>query len=394
MTMPNEKEIDPNVQAYIDNVGWYIDTDNPTARGGVTTYNETMDFVVDYVSQHGRAPTLREISAWETSQNARENFTYNPESTMAKMGFSNFGEYMEAQKYGEVYGPGLGNLIPEGSTVLLKDSKPWLRTYDVNRYPGLMQDGKLREELFVDPRRGVMLPNADIVDYQSVYGVDPQIIKPEQVYPNYDRPVQGFGMQDALGIYGEQQVFQARLNDYLTRFNEDVTQKGNDINNQYNQRVASGEDEETVKAWYDSEYKKLAQAENEFHYQLDTSLKMLNQGVPIAQLPLYEAAKDVMGANVNNLMNMGMESLVEAEKKRVKSIPDWRGYGAGTGADSMANQGTGNPQADFASYVASLQVSPESKKWLLNKYWDYYNQWVASGKSMPFMQYLDRTLGG
>ena len=372
---------------------WYTGQRKGTSGGRPSTYEEEA-FILDYLRERGHAPTLREVSQWKAGQDAR-GFTYTPESTMGGMGFKKYAGYREAQYRDVPYGvwaggeEGYGRLVPEGGLVMTgREGAPLFRTYRPEEQAGRIERGEY-----------VSLPE----------GYDPylaQFLPPEGgfpqggVYPQYDRtPFTPPAMEEALSGYAPEQVYRARLADYITAKAQQDAIRIKEITDRYDAAIQDRVDMEARREIDADTMKRdiyllqynlnkdieteglMTQDQAEGIYAEATDL--INRGTPAEQLPLYAESAETMGAAVQELYNT---SLVDAQKQweaEQESIPEIRGYSSVSPASSW----------EFRQYIDSLNVSPSGEQWIMENYENFNSMWQEEGQVMPFLQWLNEYLG-
>jgi len=352
--------------------GWVRDPWNPGASyTGKPQTEAEQNFIIDYWYKTGEVPDLNVIKEWQAGRDplARLGDVYIPGSTMYEMGFRNPSEYRTAWGTGETYGPWAGGRVPEGSTILTKGGKPYVRTYTPENYPAYMEAG---EYLPTDA---------------ELFG---------ERYPEYDRTIKvPQTQQEALSVFSPQDIYQARLTDYLQGLVDADYPKVKNLETAYknviddiNDNLMSGnidEDEATQKAYwakrdYDrqiADFMTSAKAEDIYN----DAVYKLSQGNQVETLPYYAESQVVTGARTNELINRGMTEFRGREEKRIAEIPERKPPVSGQPERYV----TGTEQSDFYNFVESLDLANEYKDWLKDQYYNYYAMWP---RDQPFVSWV------
>ncbi len=365
------------------NAEWVKDMMNDSGwqHGGPTTVEEA-GYILDFIKNNGYAPTPKEVANWALANN-RDNFHYRDWGTMGDFGWGGTtvrDQFNQAQRKGNVYGPNMGSQTPEGGWLIMENGKPKYRSYDPND-PNVKSGNYINRDL-----EGMLME----LDPTSVNQYKESL---KNYYPEYNRQRQGFSLEDTLSIFSNEQVYEAKLRDYLQK----------EYNTQYDSiqsKVNSGE------MTLENANALITALGAQSEQTLNDALNQIGQGVPALKLPLYNEIKDVMGDLTNKLMNQGAREMTQRETNRLKNIPGAgltpndifaniaRNLGAkeGTTAEHVT---TGDEQSQYVKYVQSLDLAPEFKYYMLktNTFESLYNEWSKS-PNQPFIQWLIAFLKG
>lgn len=361
---------------------------------------EEQQFVLDYLGKYGMKPTTGELPTFDKA-------TYDPTSTMGKLGFRTRADYDVAESMGEQYGPLAGADVPFNTGIVVTDweGNPIGRYMDVNR-PEAQK--AIAEGRYINPVSGPLA--------EKYAGGLPGS---EQYYNKPMAPFQRPGMEEALGRYSPEQVYQARLDDYIEQKTVEDEPKFDQWVEEFNNRgYALEEYRETGKMPEDS-YNRMMQAHMEEYaakfgelYLSPENAKIANkilgiedkvtglrtkaqelmgQGTPADQLTelLFGVRSDigsVQGANIMRLYNEmlygwpvkdrygnvtltgGMQQ--EYETAKAKQPEPWSGY---------PPKEKGQPQ-DIVDIINGINTTPEYRRYLLSNI-NYLRQlWEQSGE--------------
>ena len=357
-------------------------------KAGKPSTKQEESFILDFMQSTGRAPTENEVNR---SLRGRDTTLdeYTSYSTMGQMGFQTQKEYLAAQQYGEPYGPHSGGLVPEGTQVVTDEyGRPIRRFADPSRTPqGYLDKGQFFGE-------GGIVPGAPgespIQDYSGVY-------------PSYDRGAfQRPEMEEVLGKYSPQQVYKARLADYLTQQVEQDApaiqqiQEAMDAEKQsLDDRLALGEIDtaEYNKAIIELRDSTTAQLENLMTEDRATelaqqSMDLIGQGTAAEELPLFADIQGVTGAGVQELYNKMVTNLEGIHKKEQAAIPEFKGY-----AETEMVTDIRQLEPEFMDYVRRLGVAPEYSRWLVSNFQPLYYEWIQQrDEGQTFIDFVSQYL--
>ncbi|KKM24399.1 hypothetical protein LCGC14_1605510, partial [marine sediment metagenome] len=98
--------------------------------GGAPQSFEEQQFVLDFLAEFGVKPTDRRLA-----QEQFDTKTFDPLSTMGKLGFANAEQFRRSQTTGETFGPLRGSDVPTEGSIVITDAEgnPTDRFFNLNR---------------------------------------------------------------------------------------------------------------------------------------------------------------------------------------------------------------------------------------------------------------------
>lgn len=319
--------------------------------GGVPETKQEEAYILDYINRYGYAPTPEEVGGYRGRLD-RTQFQYTPESTMGRMGFETFEEYLAAQKEAEPYGPHPGELVPYGGVVALDEQgRPVMRYMEGERVPlEYLKTGRFQ--------------------------------LPEQ------RPT----AEELLGEYSFEDRYKAGLIDYLEQaiqrdapFVKGIELKYKEELDKLNYNLDRGLIKET-------EYRdRLLEADRAYREEL-SNLMYTNKANDIATRAMYQLnqgyTENLPFAGEIQQMGIGTPSLQAMAGAKMQ--PEWTGYPRG----EYPEYPTGKENAEFNMFVQGLNLAPQYRDWLGSQYNIFLNLWRQSGMRESFVEWLRRYLAG
>uniref|UniRef100_A0A6M3K4B2 Uncharacterized protein n=1 Tax=viral metagenome TaxID=1070528 RepID=A0A6M3K4B2_9ZZZZ len=383
-----EKPVDTS--SFVREMGGYYQG----SKGGKPQSQQELDYILSYMQERGHAPTPKEVAGYMSGISPERDYLEG--SLMREMGFENWQQVLAARKVGETYGPYAGAEVPEGSLVVTDpQGNPYIRYMGAERVPGHY----LEKGQFVMPpgMQTIAPPGEGMKGYMAQ--TQPFDIRGEQVYPSYEAqrmPFERPQMEEALGRYAPEQVYQARLSDYLTRQIEKDAPQIKQITEQYNAAVQELRDRTSLGEIETEEYnanaialRKNMEAQMANLMTDDKAMELAQQAIgqfgqaPVEQLPLYADLQGVEGEAVMNLYNRSLGEFQKQYQTQLEKVPQWGGY------PSTDQRPTGKEQAEFLDYVSRAGFAPEYQKWAGNQFWDIYNTWIERLKFDPSIKFMD-----
>lgn len=374
-------EVKPDMSKFLSpdiSGGYYQEPRGGSKYTGKPQTFEEQQFVQDYFSKYGVKPVVGQGNEFQ------QTGTYDPNSTMGGLGFTNYDEYVKAQQRGEPYGLRAGADVPYNAGIVVTDEKgnPIARYMDINK-PEVQK--AIAEGRYINPIAGPLS--------EQLQGGFPG---GENVYNQPPVDMQNLGDKELLGQYNVPQYYLAGLSDYL---DAQVRNDRPNVDAVYNQIDA-------VKKEAEAAYTKATTAEeanqivlerdaqlDELYDQIDNVLMtddrakqeyakandLVLQGTPMEQLPFLEQVTPTM------------VQLSAAEQKRQFDIAKGAQPAPWTGYATQRQAPQGNPIKLFLDYSESLDTTPEYRRWLKNNYEYYKSRWEASGEP-EFIPWLNDTL--
>jgi len=421
--------LDPDLLSQLDTSGWYQGT-----TGKPQTFEE-QQFVVDYLGKYGMLPV-----AGEAPSELQTEGTYDPESTMGRLGFGTRADYDLAESAGERYGPYAGADVPFNTGIVVTDEfgNPTGRYMDME-HPEARR--AIAEGRYINPIVGPMAEQFG----GGLPGGEGYYNQPMQPF---ERP----SIEEALGRLAPETVYKARLTDYLDRVLEQdapAVQEIEDITanvkTKYDRQLALGEidkvrhaqllyerqdyeDRALAQLMTEEKYKEIAikavdligkgtSADQltqllfgtDYEYNLqdvnekmvaDLNKALVEGGTVTPELPNYPTLSDIEGtegASVMDLYNT-MLSDIEQEYKRqqAEQPPPWTGYSKQR--EVKPQQSEASLQSSFLSYAEGLDITPEYQNWLKGQYGSLKALWLQSEKfqdeKTDFIAWLNQYLAG
>lgn len=372
---------------FISEEAYYSSPSGGKASGRPSTKQEE-SYILDFLQATGRAPTANEADRALRGRDTTQD-EYTPYSTMGRLGFQTQKEYLAAQQYGEPFGPHSGSLVPEGTQVVSDEfGTPTRRFADPSRTPqGYLDKGQFFGE-------GGIVPGAPgespIQDYSGIY-------------PSYNRGAfQRPEMEEALGNYAPQEVYKARLADYLT---QQVEQDAPALKEWEEQFEA---EQQRLNDWY-AQGKYTLEQYNDYAIRLrdaneeklntlmtedraaelaQQSLDLIGQGTAAEELPLFADIQGVTGAGIQDLYNKMVTNLEGIHKKEQAEIPEFKGY-----AETEMVTDIRQLEPEFMDYVRRLKVAPEYSRWLIGNFQPLYYEWTQNrDEGVTFLDYVSQFL--
>ena len=211
-------------------------------------------------------------------------------------------------------------------------------------------------------------------------------------------------MEEALGGFSSVQVYQARVFDYLTAsleqdapeverligefqsFKQDFDDRlarGEITKEYYNERVISQEK-------WTAEQLESFMTEDKANTLADEIADLIAKGTPPEQIPLFAESQGIEGVAVMDLYNQGLVSAEQRFREEQAKIPEWKGYPE----DIEAPIQTGTEERDYYTIIQGLGLAYEVEQYMMGRFEEFRGQWMQTGPSMPFVDWLRIEMGG
>ncbi len=399
--------------------------------GGRPTTVQGQEFVLDFFERFGTAPTPQQLADFKSGQIDR-NFQFLPGSTsFREFGFENVRQLEEAQGFGETFGPGAGAGVPRGGTVLTREGVPFLRTFDPQRF-----EPQIRAGQFVEP------PATGRFDLEALFGEVPQgqdipgVFRPPR--PEFGQPTE----EQTLRNFSPVQVFQARLQDFLTNQVEQDAARVRELVEEYEaelallgtlpQRGAGGEvlrealsPEQIEQGQVQLDAKYIALLDELFNQEkadevLAEAQRLVDQGLSPeeiqAGLTLPEGdVQGTIGAQLGGLLTQGADierqrfEAANVEPLTTQDVLNQRSLAAQadprlaqiltrippqTIPPQEAPLQTGTEQSDYFTIIEGMGLAPEIKQVMFNRYQEFLFAWFQTGPQIPFIDWIREQMRG
>jgi len=414
-TKPKEKPYDPEKE------GWFAEVPSGQHKKAIPIWEEGEDWIIDFALNYGRAPTVDEYNDWKINVDTT-GFTYTPESTMGKLGYAGltFEDYYSIGQ--PTYGPGWGELTPEGSLVLTDSGgNPSFRTTEPWKFPEYLSTGR-----YLQPPGGIdagIIAGLENQGIQLLGGYTPADIK--KYYPDIEKPGQPLwnppSMEDYMASGGEMnpERYSAQLQDYLKQSLNKDYQAVKDINsriesladqyqsnlNNLDMKLRSGDIDEKT---YDSLLNNLQEVSEGMYLELTAPLEnlmtsdkvqaildeageMLSLGITEG-LPLVEESQGMLTGP--NLMALYDQYVSGQKNVWAEDYAEWegnknKGYGD---IVTPSTAPTGNEMGEYFEYIRSMSLSGTIENFMMNNFSFYYNLWRQESKGMSFIEWTNNYL--
>ena len=395
-----EEELDPPVQTmkdrtpdnatgFLDSTGWAVDTMNQ-GKGGKPQSFESQQFVLDYLDRYGMRPTANVLNEWEQQQ-APESFTYDPESTMGRLGFSNPLEYSRAQQMGESYGPQAGAFVPWNTGIVTTDEfgNPVMRYMDPTRPEARRA---IERGQYINPTWG---PNAE----QYTGGFPGS----SDYYTQPLGPMETLGQEEAIKQFGTPQMYLQGLSDYLDQQVRNDREKVDTAHNQIdelnksysayldllNTKIKAGQMTKAEGEQANQDMAKAVQQKmDELYDQIDNVLMTddrskreyakaqdaVAQGTGLQDLPFFNETTPTIW----------QQAVAEQERQyktqQKAQPPEWAGYPH----EEAPDWGPG----DLTIWARDANLSPEWQYWVRTNASQIYALWQRYGQGENFREWV------
>lgn len=373
----------------------FLDQYADKTGGGKPSTEKERDFIIDFLSSTGRAPTTQELAANSLANPVGRDTKLTPGSTTYDMGYNNMGEYWDALASGYSYGPwegtpegGRRSLVPLGGVVATeRGGKPLGRAYG--------QDiSKLRWGNYVPNSRNPMGSEQPFSeqDFAGLFGA------PENQFYQDTKPFKWPSIEEALAKSSPEQVYQARLEDYTVEYNKYIDDIQRAMQKDYEDAFTQVQSQLTaaeitpelaeamftrLQSTYSGMINNWEKQRGDFEDQKAAAYQMIGQGTYAEDLPFLKELEGKMGPSVNKLVNQYIGN-AQAEYQR-QQPPEMMG-------GQMPDMRTGTEQRDFINFVDNRGFSPEITQFLGYRFEYYYDMWLRSGMTLPFIDWLKDNL--
>jgi len=342
-TLTKKEDKSPDfLQEQLDLMGW---------AGSKPQTEEEQGSILDYITEFGRAPTLNEFNA-ATSGVDRSQFTYDPQSTMGKMGWENEAQYSRGQREGEIYGPLMDFTAP----------------------PPFVEPGApdLTDEGILGQLGGGQVYQARLQDYinEQKTAAYPELQRMEGEYNSE------IAKLDSLGL--SQAEYNTQVAVINKTFTDAIEQSG----------IMTEEKAEKL----------LADAENALARGITGGGYSDLAGPPVEGLPNFADIQGIQGDTLNQLIN-AQRAIAEqtATSQREDALKAYQATipPAYSKMQPEAEIITGTEQPDYYNYVNKLGLDDSMKAWLGQQYQQFFYEWNKSGKQRSFMEWVrEKIVGG
>jgi len=415
--------------------------ENKAWGGGKPTTKEGQEFVLNYLTKFGQAPSPKQVAEYKKGM-GDTNLSYLPESPMGQLGFETEAQSLDwrsgrAGPYGPLYEERFAASQPEslqgmGIEEILGRSSPQevykarledylrsqmqrdeitLRQYQEQMDALQQQDEDIRlgfRNQFAQGQEAVgglgtfdlteiekLIQDADttIAELEGKTGIF-RSGKPKQVQADLDRWQQYRGqLQSAL--------------DQATQQNQKVADYIKGV------RAAEGQVPQALQQWElyrDNALAKLDAAMGglmspERAQGLVNQAQLILDRGDLEGLPLMKEIAGSLGPLTSEIYNRILKENREAiEAARPKSFGEQvtmqgmamprGGRGTSFTLEGYEPRETGTEQRDYYTAVQQQGLAPEAEQYAMNQFSKYYYQWQQTGAKQPFMQWLNEQLGG
>lgn len=217
--------------------------------------------------------------------------------------------------------------------------------------------------------------------------------------------------QQILTNFAPVQVYQARLEDYLRgRFTKDAPeikrfddQKESELKELERQKFAGEIDQLRFNQLSQEVIDQIDQAllasglmsEEMAQELIDEAQGLIAKGTVPGELPLFEQIQGTTGAKVGELLNQGIEiSQTAFDQAQPQGLSPEQELQAGRFAQTQGNAITGTEERDYYGLVQGLGLALQVEQYMMGRFQEFYQQWLQTGPSMEFLQWLRIQMGG
>ena len=390
-----------DVSGFLDPVltGFEQPTVKQPRRGKPQTFEE-QGFVQDFLAQFGVEPSAERVS----QEGFQQTGTFDPNSTMGRLGFANAEQARLAQRAGEQFGPLKGAEVPlEGGVVITdQEGNPTRRFFNLDSPEAqqAIQDGR-----FIQPIVGELSQTLQggLPGGERFYNVPF-----EQPPIEIGRALSEFGTpQDylkGLSDFLDEKVFRDRPNidaafteidtikQQFTEFTQFVEQSA-DLIPEVQRTGPQGEaltPQQMIDNAFEEAQAKIDALRNQIDNEFFTDQRARREfakardiiefdNPPISELPFFGEIEATLQAPAIARQERELTGRFEGLQQPPVSAP-------GLELDTGGRQ-------DFLAYVGSLNLAPEFQRWLLDNFGRLGGLWRQSGEE-EFIPWLQKFLAG
>lgn len=333
--------------------GWYMPQPGSAVTGGGPSTEQERNFILDFMLQNQRAPTLADIGQWKQGvDTSKDVFTH--EGLMGQMGFRTQKEYVEAQSRGETYGPHeLSAELTGGGQ--FQPTKP-MTPEEALAGMGVAQSYPARLRDYLD---------------QLLYEDQPRVDAAQKEVNDLDAYLKGeiqagnITKEDAIILYNNK-VAEAEAS-IASLINEE---KARDIEAIAGDLLARGfSAEDTIKG-------------------IDQRMKEMGW----AHTPDLTASLTTIGPEASKLWQEMMDSQKQAAKqeqyRQEMAVAPARRIEPEPQVEPSAKVPTGTEQQEFTNYVRNLSLAPQYQTWLNSQFVNLIDMWQSTPEKISFMEWL------
>ncbi len=246
--------------------------------------------------------------------------------------------------------------------------------------------------------------------------------------------------EEVLANFAPAQVYQAQLNDFITAQQSAGQSVLQDLSDQYDAALRELQDFQTTnptftvsdfnrqlavidKAFTDAIDQSGVMTEAKGKEILDEAQRLIGQGLspeevnqqlsldfPIEPgdvspqgeqfrqgsfIPGLADIQGVTGAKLGELLNQGLEiSQTAFDLAQPQGLSPEQELQAGRFAQTQGNAITGTEERDYYGLVQGLGLSLQVEQYMMGRFQEFYQQWLQTGPSMEFLQWLRIQMGG
>ncbi len=392
ITPPKKKPSEPNdvsVQSVstpsippFDFSGGFFAQGSPASKfTGRPQTTAELEFIQDFVRKFGvrPSPSIPGFSQLQTQGQ------FLPGSTQFERGFRIPEDVLRAQRQGLEFGAFAGNLVPPGGVVTTsEEGEPLNRFFDINQ-------GFARREIAA----GRFVPSPESQASQVRHPTEGIL---QTVPSQFSRGFEGVNFpQGALGA----SVPQSAINQQITPLApfqqpEPFTANLAESQSPFWRETGAYQLYGDALEFFLEKQKALGMSEVAAENLLDRAAFLIDTGVPANQLPAFgqviqernsaarKTYEELFRDNLNSVTSQLAEREFATKQQSFETSLAGR-LGGGRGVQ-------GRERPEYAEFVDSLRLSPESQDWLMTNFSLFYNQWIGSGAGISFIDYVTQVL--
>ena len=225
-----------------------------------------------------------------------------------------------------------------------------------------------------------------------------QFLRPPQ--GQFERP----SLEEGLAGFGPVQVYQARFEDYLAAQQSADEPALKALSDQYDDEVRKLDDLRIDNPEFtQSDYNRQLSAINrQFNDVIESRGLMtpdrakelrdeaqtgVDRGLSAEELPFFTESRETVGANVGELLNRGTEQLRQQfEQAQPPEFQPPRGQ--------EETIHTGTEERDYFTIIERLGLAYEVQQYMMGRYQEFLSQWLQTGPSMPFIDWMREQMRG